>query len=125
MSSAPPPPPTAMAATLLPFLPSEKRICDPRHHKMATAILTLADGLEAHIPGSRKRIADLEAILWAPLTGAFAGRYMRWSDSQRTKNMRNRRYSLMLHYAQLFEVTQYPSPTETLARRMQDAVDAK
>ena len=38
--------------------------------------------------------------------------------------MRNRLYSLMLHYAQLFEVTQYPSPTETLARRMQDAVDA-
>jgi hypothetical protein len=113
-----------MAATLLPFLPSEKRICDPRHHEMATAILTLADGLEAHIPGSRKRIADLEAILWAPLTGAFAGRYMRWSDSQRTKNMRNRRYSLMLHYAQLFEVTQYPSLTETLAKRMQDAADA-
>jgi hypothetical protein len=27
MSSAPPPPPTAMAAMLLPFLPSEKRIC--------------------------------------------------------------------------------------------------
>jgi hypothetical protein len=75
------PPPTAMAVTLLPFLPSEKRICDPRHHEMATAILTLADGLEAHIPGSRKRIADLEAILWAPLTGAFAGRYVRWSDS--------------------------------------------
>ena len=124
MSSAPPPPPTAMAATLVPFLPSEKRICDPRHHEMATAILTLADGLEAHIPGSRKRIADLEAILWAPITGAFAGRYARWSDSQRTKNMRNRLYSLMLHYAQLYEVTQYPSPTETLARRMQDAVDA-
>jgi len=90
---------------------------------MATAILTLADGFEAHIPGSRKRIADLEAILWAPITGAFAGRYVRWSDSQRTKNMRNLLYSLMLHYAQLFEVTQYPSPTETLARRMQDAVD--
>ena len=124
MSSAPPPPPTAMAATLLPFLPSEKRICDPRHHEMATAILTLADGLEAHIPGSRKRIADLEAILWAPLTGAFAGRYVRWSDSQRTKNMRNCLYSLMLHYAQLFEVTQYPSLTETLAKRMQDAADA-
>ena len=88
MSSAPPPPPTAMAATLLPFLPSEKRICDPRHHEMATVILTLADGLDAHIPGSRKRIADLEAILWAPITGAFAGRYVRWSDSQRTMNMR-------------------------------------
>ncbi len=88
MSSAPPPPPTAMTVTLLPFLPSEKRICDPRHHEMATAILTLADGLEAHISGSRKRIADLEAILWAPLTGAFAGRYVWWLDSQRTKNMR-------------------------------------
>ena len=124
MSSAPPPPPTAMAATLLPFLPSEKRICDPRHHEMATAILTLADGLEAHIPGSRKRIADLEAILWAPLTGAFAGRYVRWSDSQSTKNMRNRLYSLMLHYAQLFEVTQYPSLMDTLAKRMHDAADA-
>ena len=37
--------------------------------------------------------------------------------------MRNLLYSLILHYAQLFEVTQYPSPTETLARRMQDAVD--
>ena len=124
MSSAAPLPPTAMAATLLPFLPSEKRICDPRHHEMATAILTLADGLEAHIPGSRKRIADLEAILWAPITGAFAGRYVRWSDSQRTKNMRSRLFSLMFHYAQLCMNSQYPSPTETLARRMQDAADA-
>jgi len=115
----------AMVATLLPFLPSEKWMCNPRHHEMATAILTLADGLEAQIPGSRKRIADLKAILWASVTGAFAGRYVRWSDSQRTKNMRNRLYSLMLHCAQLFEVTQYPSPTETLTRRMQDAVDAK
>ena len=53
----------------LPFLPSEKRICDRHHHDMATAILTLADSLDAHIPGSRKRIADLEAILWTPVTG--------------------------------------------------------
>jgi hypothetical protein len=59
MSSALPPPPTAMP---LRFLPSEKRICNSYHHNMATAILTLADSLDAHIPGSRKRIADLEAI---------------------------------------------------------------
>ena len=82
------------------------------------------DAASDDVPGSRKRIADLEAILWAPLTGTFAGSYVRWSDSQRTKNMRNHRYSRMLHYAQLFEVTQYPSLTETLAKRMQDAADA-
>lgn len=109
----------------LPFLPSEKRICDPRHHGMATAILTLANSLNAHIPGSRKRIADLEAILWTPVSGEFAGRYVRWSDSQRTKSksMRNCVFSLMLHYAQLRENAQYLLPTETLTRRLQDDAD--
>jgi hypothetical protein len=81
----------------LPFFPSEKRICDPCHHDMATAILTLADSLNAHIPGSRKRIANLEAILWTPVTGTFAGRYVQWSDSQRTKNMMNCLFSLRYH----------------------------
>ena len=38
--------------------------------------------------------------------------------------MRRRLYSLMFHYAQLCKNSQYPSPTETLARRMQDAADA-
>jgi hypothetical protein len=121
MSSTPPPPPTAMP---LPFLPSEKRICDPHHHNMATAILTLANSLSAHIPGSRKRSANLEAILRTPVTGAFAGRYVRWSDSQRTKNMKNRLFSLMLHYAQLFKNARYPLPTVTLSRKLQDAADA-
>ena len=123
-SAAPPPPPAAMAATHLPFLPSEKRICDPHHRNMATAILTLANSLGAHIPGRRMRSANLEAILRIPVTGAFAGHYVRWSDSQRTKNMRNRLFSLMLHYAQLFENAQYPLPTVTLSRRLQDAADA-
>ncbi len=109
----------------LPFLPSEKRICDPCHHNMATAILTLADSLDAHISGSRKRSANLEAIFWTPVTGTFAGRYVRWAVSQRrTKNTRNRLFSLMLHYAQLFENAQYPLPTETLLRRLQDAADS-
>ena len=111
-------------AMFLPFLPSEKWICDPPYHDMATVILNLADSLEAHIPGSRKRIADLEAILWTPVTGAFDGRYARWLDSQRTKNMRNCLFSLMLYYAQLCNNAQYPSPTETLARRLQDDADA-
>ena len=110
-------------AMSLPFLPSEKRICDPHHHGMATAILTLANSLNAHIPGSRKRIADLEAILWTPFSGEFAGRYVRWSDSQRTKSMRNCVFSLMLHYAQLRENAQYLSPTEILTRRLQDDAD--
>jgi hypothetical protein len=30
----------------------------------------------------------------------------------------------MLHYAQLFENAQYPLPTETLLRRLQDAADS-
>jgi hypothetical protein len=38
--------------------------------------------------------------------------------------MRNLLYSLMHHYAQLFEFTQFPSLMETLAKRMQDAADA-
>jgi hypothetical protein len=76
--------------------------------------------MDAHLPGSRKMVANMEEILWDPITCAFSGCFSRWAEAQRSKNMRSRLHALMKHYVRLHDNSPYPLSTEILARRLQD-----
>ena len=83
----------------LPLLPSDRAIVVPCDD-LALVILQGVLKLNAHLSSSARTqsFADLERLLWdmdPPNPGPFCFMFRRWSEAQRTRNMKNRVLALL------------------------------
>ena len=95
---------TALTETslLLPLLPSSKAIITPACDDLALCILQGVLSTRAHLPSSAGggKWPDLERLLWSSGTrpGPFNAVYRRWSEAQRSRNMKDHVLALLSHH---------------------------
>ena len=122
-----PPPPAGAASAgggLLSILPSNQQIVQRgKNDDLGLVILQAVSATNAHLPNGRAglNVAPVMKLLWNETgTGGLDGRWLPWTGttSRAQRNLRERITALIVHHSQYTDA--YPSPLQTLARRIFD-----
>ena len=112
----------------LPLLPSDRAIVVPACDDLALVILQGVLKLNAHLSSSARSqsFADLERLLWdmdPPNLGPFRFMFRRWSEAQRSRNMKNRVLALLSFHGDFDPSDGRVSTLRSLAKRLRDERD--
>ena len=112
----------------LPLLPSNRAIVVPACYDTALVILQGVLKLNAHLVSSsgRAQWPDLERLLWnsdPPTPGPFCFLFRRWSEAQRSRNMKERVLALLSFHGDFDSLDGHVSTLRSLAKRLKDERD--